>query len=149
MLACAESCTGGLVTAALTDIPGSSRVLWGGVAAYSNACKVRLLGVDARLLEERGAVSREVAGAMAELLLAVSGADIALAVTGIAGPDGGTREKPVGTVWFAWRTTAGSGAEAHELFAGDRDAVRLASALRAIEGAVTEAARFVRGVDKA
>jgi len=145
-LACAESCTGGLVTAAITDIPGSSAVLWGGVAAYSNDCKERLLGVKASTLATCGAVSREIAAQMAEGVLAASGeggADIALAITGIAGPDGGSKEKPVGTVWFAWRTRDGRGTEICERFSGDRGAVREAAAMRALEGA-SELARAWR-----
>jgi PncC family amidohydrolase len=137
-LACAESCTGGLVTAAITDIPGSSAVLWGGVVSYSNECKERLLGVKGEVLAANGAVSREVAAQMAEGVLAASGeggADIALAITGIAGPDGGSEEKPVGTVWFAWRTRDGRGSEACERFTGDRGAVRESAAMRALEGA--------------
>ena len=137
-LACAESCTGGLVTEAITDIPGSSAVLWGGVVSYSNECKERFLGVKAATLASFGAVSREVAAQMVEGVLAASGeggADIALAITGIAGPDGGSEEKPVGTVWFAWRTRDGRSTEACERFPGDRSAVREAAAMRALEGA--------------
>jgi nicotinamide-nucleotide amidase len=139
-IACAESCTGGLVTAAITDIPGSSAVLWGGVAAYSNECKVALLGVAAGAIAEFGAVSREVAAAMAEGALAASGADIALAVTGIAGPDGGSADKPVGLVWFAWRDKSGSGREESAIFPGDRAAVRVAAAEFALRGAAELAA---------
>jgi nicotinamide-nucleotide amidase len=138
-IACAESCTGGLVTAALTDIPGSSAVLWGGVAAYSNECKVRLLGVPRGTLEARGAVSIEVANAMAEGVLAASGvapggpgADMSLAITGIAGPGGGSPDKPVGLVCFAWRSRSGEGREESTVFQGDRRAVREAAALRAM-----------------
>jgi nicotinamide-nucleotide amidase len=138
-IACAESCTGGLVTAALTDIPGSSAIVWGGVAAYSNECKSRLLGVPAATIESYGAVSREVAVAMAEGMLKASGetggADLSLAITGIAGPDGGSAEKPVGLVWFAWRLRGGEGSEGSALFTGGRKAVREAAAKRALEGA--------------
>jgi nicotinamide-nucleotide amidase len=135
-IACAESCTGGLVTAALTDIPGSSAVLWGGVAAYSNECKSRLLGVEAATIERYGAVSREVARAMAAGILEASGpvggADLSLAITGIAGPDGGSEEKPVGLVWFAWRVRGREGREESALFPGGREAVREAAAERAL-----------------
>jgi nicotinamide-nucleotide amidase len=138
-IACAESCTGGLVTAALTDIPGSSAVLWGGVAAYSNECKSRLLGVPAATIDGYGAVSREVARSMAEGILEAGGptggADLGLAVTGIAGPDGGSEEKPVGLVWFAWRARSGEAREECARFPGDRQAVRGAAALRALAGA--------------
>jgi nicotinamide-nucleotide amidase len=135
-IACAESCTGGMVTAALTDIPGSSAALWGGVVAYSNDCKVRLLGVRPAELAEHGAVSREVAASMAAGVLEASGADIALAVTGIAGPGGGSEEKPVGLVWFAWRAADGRAVEASERFYGSRAEVRSAAAERALRGAL-------------
>jgi nicotinamide-nucleotide amidase len=140
-VACAESCTGGLVTAALTEIPGSSEALWGGVVAYSNDCKARLLGVAPAAIAEHGAVSREVAREMAAGALAASGADISLAITGIAGPSGGTPEKPVGLVWFAWRTADGRSAEACERFEGSRAQVRAAAAERAMRGALAMAAR--------
>jgi nicotinamide-nucleotide amidase len=141
-LACAESCTGGLVAETITDIPGSSKVLWGGVVAYSNECKSRLLGVPAETIENFGAVSREVAAAMAAGMLAASGADIALSITGVAGPGGGSTEKPVGLVWFAWRTKDGFSSEESVLFPGDRQAVRAAAAERAMRGASDCALRF-------
>src|SRR5262252_681774 len=100
-IATAESCTGGLVAGALTEIPGASDVFDLGFVTYSNAAKQRMLGVAAVILERHGAVSRETAEAMAEGALAVSEADLAVAVTGIAGPDGGTPDKPVGLVHFA------------------------------------------------
>jgi nicotinamide-nucleotide amidase len=142
-IACAESCTGGLVTAAITEIPGSSAVLWGGVAAYSNECKSLLLDVPPSLIEAHGAVSREVARAMAEGVLAAGdaadavGADLSLAITGVAGPEGGSAEKPVGLVWFAWRTRSGIAFEESALFPGDRKAVREAAAIRALSAAAT------------
>ncbi|MDP3177115.1 MAG: nicotinamide-nucleotide amidohydrolase family protein [Spirochaetaceae bacterium] len=135
-LACAESCTGGLVSAALTDIPGASRVLWGSVVSYANACKERMLGVDPNTIAERGAVSRECAREMAAGVLKASGADLAVAVTGIAGPEGGSPDKPVGTVWFAWAASDGAAREEISVFAGDRAAIRAAAAARALEGAV-------------
>jgi nicotinamide-nucleotide amidase len=100
-LATAESCTGGLVTAALTDVPGSSDVVERGFVTYSNAAKAELLGVPAEMIARHGAVSEPVARAMAEGALAASPADIAVAVTGIAGPGGGTATKPEGLVHFA------------------------------------------------
>ncbi|MGA2545722.1 MAG: nicotinamide-nucleotide amidohydrolase family protein [Rectinemataceae bacterium] len=130
---CAESCTGGMVTAAITDIPGSSAVLWGGVVAYSNECKFRLLGVPQETIVEFGAVSREVAKAMAAGALAASGgADLALAITGIAGPEGGSAGKPIGLVWFAFRRADGGASEESAIFSGDRKAVREAAAERAM-----------------
>lgn len=97
----AESCTGGLVAGALTEVPGSSRAVDRGFVTYSNAAKTEVLGVAPELIERHGAVSEEVARAMAEGALEVSGAGLAVAVTGVAGPDGGTEAKPVGLVHFA------------------------------------------------
>jgi len=96
-----ESCTGGLVAAALTEVPGASRALDRGFVTYSDAAKQALVGVPAELLTAFGAVSGEVARAMAEGALAAAGADLAVAVTGVAGPGGGSPDKPVGLVWFA------------------------------------------------
>ena len=101
MLATAESCTGGLVAAACTDVAGSSEWFERGFVTYSNAAKVESLGVPPALIEAHGAVSAEVARAMAEGAIAASAARYAVAVTGIAGPGGGSTEKPVGTVWLA------------------------------------------------
>jgi nicotinamide-nucleotide amidase len=107
-LACAESCTGGLISSLLTEVPGSSRVFTAGFIAYSNAMKISMLGVNPKTLEQYGAVSEETAQAMLAGALQKSGADYALAVTGIAGPEGGSEEKPVGTVWIAWGDTSQS-----------------------------------------
>lgn len=101
MLTTAESCTGGLISACLTDIPGSSDVFERGFVTYSNAAKTELLGVSAAMIETHGAVSEEVAGVMASGALTHSKADISVAVTGIAGPDGGSDDKPVGLVFIA------------------------------------------------
>ena len=101
VIALAESCTGGLVSAAITEIPGSSAVLGSGYVTYSNDAKMKMLGVNADIIETFGAVSVAVAWAMAQGALKKSGADIAVAVSGVAGPDGGTEKKPVGTVVFA------------------------------------------------
>ena len=144
-LVCAESCTGGLVTAAITDIPGSSDVLWGGVASYSNECKTRLLGVPEELLAAVGAVSREVAASMALGALEASGAegaDLSLAITGIAGPGGGSEEKPVGLVYFAWASRSGVEREARRVFSGDRGGIREAAALEAMSVASQVAAEI-------
>jgi nicotinamide-nucleotide amidase len=100
-IALAESCTGGLVAAAITDIPGSSAVLGSGYVTYSNDAKIAMLGVNADIIATFGAVSVAVAWAMAQSALKKSGADIAVAISGVAGPDGGTENKPVGTVVFA------------------------------------------------
>lgn len=123
MLAVAESCTGGRIAAALTSVAGSSKSFTGGVVAYDNAVKTEALGVEAELIERAGAVSEEVAIAMARGARKRLGADVALATTGIAGPDGGTPEKPVGLVWFAIDDV--SGARAWRIvFRGDRAAVQ-------------------------
>ena len=111
-LATAESCTGGLIAAALTAVPGASLVLERGFVTYSNEAKVELLGVPAELIARRGAVSQEVALAMVEGALKASRAEIAVAVTGIAGPDGGTAEKPIGLVHIA--AARRGGARLHE-----------------------------------
>ena len=101
MLAAAESCTGGLISACLTDIPGSSDVIERGFVTYSNAAKTEMLGVPSKMIESHGAVSQEVAGAMASGAIEYSRADISVAVTGIAGPGGGSDDKPVGLVHLA------------------------------------------------
>ena len=133
-LVTAESCTGGLVAAALTDVPGSSDVLERGVVTYSNAAKADLLGVAPDLLKAQGAVSEAVVRAMAEGALAHAPADLAVAVTGVAGPGGGSAEKPEGLVHFA--TARRGGATRHErvIFGAiGRDAVRRTSVMRALE----------------
>ena len=126
-LATAESCTGGLVGAALTSLPGSSTWYLGGIVAYANALKIRLLGVAPELLETCGAVSLETARAMAEGARAATGADFAVSITGIAGPDGGTKEKPVGLVYIGVAAPHGTAAFKHR-FSGSRADVRHAAA---------------------
>jgi nicotinamide-nucleotide amidase len=123
----AESCTGGGMAAALTDMPGSSAWFDRGWVTYSNTAKMELLDVPADLLERFGAVSGPVAKAMAEGALRHSSAELAVAVTGIAGPGGGTLDKPVGLVWFAWGRRGQSVRTAQQRFSGDRAAVRLAA----------------------
>ena len=145
MLATAESCTGGGVAHAVTAIAGSSEVFDRGFVTYSNGAKTGMLGVPAATIAGEGAVSEAVAAAMAEGALRSSGADVAVAVTGIAGPAGGTPEKPVGTVCFAWATREGA-REARTLrLPGDRAEVRAASVRFAIEGVV----RLARGTTPA
>lgn len=126
MLATAESCTGGMIAAACTDLAGSSQWFERGFVTYSNAAKTDLLGVPSTLIETHGAVSEAVARAMAEGALLRSQAQVSLAVTGVAGPAGGSAEKPVGTVWFGW-AWAGQVHTEKVLFAGDRAAVRNAT----------------------
>jgi nicotinamide-nucleotide amidase len=130
-LALAESCTGGLVAELVTDVPGSSRAFMGGVVAYSNAAKSALLGVDAALIQAHGAVSEPVARAMAEGARARFGATHAVAVTGVAGPDGGTADKPVGLVHFAVASEHGTSAKA-VTFTGNRADVRKRAAFAAL-----------------
>lgn len=136
-VATAESCTGGWIAKAITDIPGSSAVFEYGIVSYSNSAKASLLGVDSATLEAHGAVSEATVREMAEGVVTLSGAEIGLAVSGIAGPDGGSADKPVGTVWFAWtmrgRARLETDAE-RQCFGGDRDAVRYASVLHALRG---------------
>jgi nicotinamide-nucleotide amidase len=131
-VATAESCTGGLIAASLTAIAGSSDVVDRGYVTYSNAAKTEMLGVPAALIDAQGAVSEPVARLMAEGALARSAADLAVAVTGIAGPGGGTDKKPVGLVWFglAWR--GGATRSLSHVFPGDRAEVRRATVARAL-----------------
>jgi len=139
-VAVAESCTGGLLGGAITSIPGSSLYFSGGVLAYGNSAKISLLAVPPDLIAARGAVSREVAIAMAEGVLSLFRADLAIAVTGVAGPGGGSRGKPVGTVWVAV-VAPGAVRYAHRFrFSGGREAVRRES-VRASLGAAIDALR--------
>lgn len=136
-VATAESCTGGWIAKVLTDIAGSSAWFERGWVTYSNAAKQQDLGVSAALLASQGAVSEAVVLAMARGALERSGAEFAVAVSGVAGPAGGTPAKPVGTVWtaWAWRTEAAVGSRAaHSQFSGDREAVRRQTVVFALEG---------------
>ena len=132
MLATAESCTGGLIAAALTAIPGSSDVVDRGFVTYTNEAKADLVGVDPAAIAAHGAVSEVVARAMAEGALARSRAAIAVAVTGVAGPGGGTAAKPVGLVWFAVARRGGATAAVSHVFAGSRADVRRATVAEAL-----------------
>ena len=142
MLATAESCTGGMIAARCTDLAGSSQWLERGFVSYSNEAKHEMLGVDPELIAEHGAVSAAVAQAMALGALRHSQAQVSLAVTGVAGPTGGSKDKPVGTVWFAWALPSDSGptlgAETAWVktecvhFQGDRAAVREATLQHAL-----------------
>lgn len=138
ILATAESCTGGLIAGALTEIAGSSAVVDRGFVTYSNEAKQELLGVPAAFFPVPGAVSAETAEAMVQGALARSRADLAVAVTGIAGPAGGSAEKPVGLVWFGWGRRGGEIHTQRQIFAGDRGAIRKATVLHAF--AMLEAA---------
>jgi nicotinamide-nucleotide amidase len=133
LLATAESCTGGMVAAALTDIPGSSDVVERGFVTYSNAAKSELLGVAPDLIAAHGAVSAEVAQAMAQGALARAPVDLAVAVTGVAGPGGGSATKPVGLVWFGIGRKGGVLRTENHVFPGNRAAVRRLATRRALE----------------
>ncbi len=131
LMATAESCTGGMIAAACTDLAGSSQWFERGFVTYSNAAKTEMLGVDAALIEHHGAVSEAVARAMAQGAVARSKAQAAVSVTGVAGPSGGSADKPVGTVWFGWTTPSGTVTQMKR-FEGDRSAVRHASVVHAL-----------------
>jgi nicotinamide-nucleotide amidase len=131
MVATAESCTGGLIAGACTDLSGSSNWFERGFVTYSNAAKTGMLGVDAALIEAHGAVSEVVARAMAEGALRHSRAQVSVAVTGVAGPTGGSPDKPVGTVWFAWGVAGHTTSEVQH-FEGDRAAVRAQTVAHAL-----------------
>jgi nicotinamide-nucleotide amidase len=134
MLVAAESCTGGWVAKVLTDVPGCSRWFERGYVTYSNAAKSELLAVTPQTLREHGAVSAETVAAMASGALARSGAQVAVAVSGIAGPDGGSVNKPVGTVWFGFAGPGDDITTETRHFPGDREAVRRAAVRHALLG---------------
>jgi len=131
-VATAESCTGGLVAAALTSISGASDVVYGGYVTYANEAKIAMVGVPYALLRQHGAVSKDVAMAMAEGALAVAGTHLAVAVTGIAGPTGGSKEKPVGLVHFAVASADGTTHVKKNFADLDRDGIRQASVAQAL-----------------
>ncbi len=136
-VATAESCTGGWVAKAITDVPGSSACFGYGVVSYSNGAKESILGVRNQTLEENGSVSEAVVREMADGAANLSGADIAVAVSGVAGPEGGTDEKPVGTVWFAWAQREHSKIRIEtdcRQFGGDREAIRELTVAYALQG---------------
>jgi nicotinamide-nucleotide amidase len=133
MMATAESCTGGMIAAACTDLAGSSAWFERGFVTYSNAAKTDLLGVPEASLQTHGAVSETVARAMAAGACAHSLAQVSIAVTGIAGPSGGSHDKPVGTVWLAWSVDGRLDAQRMH-FEGGRSAVRSATVLAALSG---------------
>lgn len=135
-LAAAESCTGGWIGQAVTMVPGSSRWFDRGFVTYTNDAKQAMLGVRAETLSRHGAVSEQAVLEMAAGALEQSNAGIAVAVSGVAGPDGGSADKPVGTVWIAWALRGGKPFAQRFNFAGDRDAVRRQSVLRALQGLI-------------
>ena len=133
----AESCAGGWIAKAITDVPGSSASFGYGIVCYSNGAKESMLGVQNQTLEENGSVSEPVVTEMVEGVINLSGADIAVAVSGIAGPEGGTEDKPVGTVWFAWAIRDGAKVKVEtssQNFDGDRELIRELTVVHALQG---------------
>jgi nicotinamide-nucleotide amidase len=141
LLATAESCTGGWVAQAVTAVAGSSEWFDRGFVTYSNDAKREMLGVRAETLERHGAVSEETAREMAAGALAASRAQVAVAITGVAGPTGGTPQKPVGMVCFAWAVRGGAIESATRRFEGDREAVRRQSVMFGLQGVLDRAGR--------
>jgi len=139
LIATAESCTGGWVAQVITHTAGSSAWFERGFVTYSNEAKIELLGVKAQTLARHGAVSEETAAEMASGAIAHSRANIALAITGIAGPTGGSADKPVGTVCFAWCVRDGAPSCERRLFAGDRENIRRQAVLHALSGLIDRA----------
>jgi nicotinamide-nucleotide amidase len=140
-VASAESCTGGWLAKSFTDVSGSSAWFGWGFVTYANEAKTAMVGVPAALIDEHGAVSEPVVRAMAEGAREASGAELGVAVSGIAGPHGERPGKPVGTIWIAWASAAGTHAE-HNVFAGDREAVRRQSVAQALRGLLAELDRL-------
>ena len=136
MIATVESCTGGMISESITRVPGSSDWFERGFVTYSNDAKQELVGVNSETLRDHGAVSSAVAREMAAGGIQSSRADLAVSVTGVAGPDGGSEEKPVGTVWIAWADRNGKVIDQGYLFSGDRQQVRMVSAQSAFAGAI-------------
>jgi len=133
MLATAESCTGGLLSALFTELPGASKFFTHGFVTYANEAKIAMLRIDAKMIADRGAVSEPVACAMAENALKLAQAALAVAITGIAGPDGGTPHKPVGLVHIAVAYIGGTTAHQKCNFTGDREAIRLQAVEKALD----------------
>ena len=133
-IATAESCTGGWVAKVLTDRAGSSAYMLAGLVTYSNAAKEGLLGVTGQSLNDHGAVSEPVVREMVAGALSITGAGVAVAISGIAGPGGGSEDKPVGTVWFGWGSSPADIVAVVEVFPGDRDQVRRQAVLYALQG---------------
>ncbi|MBI1965507.1 MAG: CinA family protein [Betaproteobacteria bacterium] len=138
MLATAESCTGGWISEAVTMVPGSSEWFERGFVSYTYVSKREMLGVKEKTLEQHGAVSEEVVREMASGALARSHAQVAVAVSGVAGPTGGTPDKPVGTVCFAWCAKGGTPRSDTQHYSGDREAVRKQSVAHALKGVLAQ-----------
>ena len=133
MIVTAESCTGGLICGALTDVPGSSEAVYGGFVTYANGAKTEMIGVPAELIEKYGAVSDPVVRAMAEGALRTAGVDVAIAVTGIAGPGGGSEDKPVGLVLFGCATKSGTAVQQRNFGDLGRQGIREATVKVALD----------------
>jgi nicotinamide-nucleotide amidase len=149
-LATGESCTGGWIAKVCTDLPGSSRWFLGGAVVYANAFKTQLLAVSPELVERHGAVSAEVVRAMATGVLRQLGGELAVAVSGIAGPEGGSADKPVGTVWIAWAVRRDTGVHvetACERYAGSRESVRRLAVQAALRGVLHRASEPLAPAD--
>lgn len=138
-LACAESCTGGWLAKCCTDLAGSSSWFDGGIVSYSNQFKHDFLGVKQQTLDQFGAVSEQTAIEMAQGILTNTSADISVAITGVAGPGGGSKAKPVGTVWFSWQTKQGRVITAQHHFDGDRQSIRSQAVMVALQGIIKNA----------
>lgn len=149
MLVTAESCTGGWVAQAMTSVGGSSSWFERGFVTYSNEAKREMLGVEARTLDMHGAVSEEVVRAMAQGALAHSAAQVSVAITGVAGPTGGTPEKPVGMVWLAWARTGGTLDCRMRHYSGDREQIRLQAVMDALHGILDVVADMGSGIGTA
>ena len=133
----AESCTGGWIAKAITDVPGSSQWFYGGFVSYSDAMKHQHFSIPMELIRQHGAVSQPVVEAMATAALSNSQAHVAVAVSGIAGPDGGSADKPIGTIWFAWARVVPQYLESRcEVLSGDRTQVRHAAVGIALQGII-------------
>jgi nicotinamide-nucleotide amidase len=150
IVATAESCTGGEIGARFTDLPGSSAWFNGGIISYTNAAKSKLLDVSVDSLKEQGAVSEKVVLQMAQGACEKLNADLAVAVSGVAGPGGGSEKKPVGTVWIAWAWQDKSRGATSRLFqfAGDRDMIRKATVEEAISGLIQQLTPALASADK-
>jgi len=136
VIATAESCTGGMIAAALTDLSGSSAWFDRGFVTYSNEAKMQMLGVTRETIEEQGAVSAAAVAEMSQGALARSDATLSVAVSGVAGPTGGSDSKPVGTVWIAWASDSRGALTRHYRFSGDREAVREQTVCEALKGLI-------------
>lgn len=136
-IATAESCTGGLIAAVLTEVPGSSAWFERGIVSYANSAKINLLGVHPATLETQGAVSEQTVLEMASGAMVRAGAQVAVSVSGVAGPSGGSKDKPVGTVWIGYKLIDGGESAERHVFSGSRSDVRAATLLEVLRGTIS------------